>query len=716
MSDDPFDNSFTSRHLHQVVNLGIPDKYTNLDYSERKSSTTEEFNSKIISSKYNFPNNITISINNILSSIQIINAPGTIISNLNLLNTSIELMNSPNSLIMNNRIHNLSNTSALSAISITNSSNTKILNNIIEDSSSSDGEMMGILVNSSLNVEIHNNTINNLSSEINNNLTSISLGILISNSTYSNITNNQITNIFGVSTSAIVIEKGEHNRITSNIISDIETFSTDRSESFGILLVNTSNNLVENNNLQNIFANNYKARSFAFGISLTGVSDSYVIENNISVIEAIADRPDSFGIHLASSSRIEIKGNYIEKIFTHSDIERRAFSTGIYMSHSDNLIITQNSITKIITEGRASYAIYADNSNMIEISNNLIYDLFSISKYQNTADGIIIRIVNNLIISKNNISEIESLTINDGNNLAIPSAIGILVDNIINSTITKNYIENINSIGNAIPTDSIGILASSNQYATIQNNTISKIYSNKYDSFSIGITSHSSSNLKIIENKIDKIQSDSNSILMYQAFSKHVSVSDNSIIISGDGEKINGIYSVKNFNETVLNNKITSNHQIIGAPAIFVSFNELFTVLNNNLNDVINNSIGIVIRSGNNGIIRGNYITNFLLWMQMTVDSISVACDANRIDNNIHEECIVGEFHDLVSLENEIQNNFVTDNFDDINTNNEFQFENPEGNSGSLFVLFIILPIILAAISSVLVKRKQIKGMFVEFE
>lgn len=617
---------------------------------------------------------------------------------------------------MNNRIHSLSNNSAITAISIINSSNTVIMNNVIENSTSTNGGMTGILINDSLSVKIHNNTINNLISEINDDMSSISLGILISKSNFSNVTDNHITNIFGVSTSAIVIEKGRNNRIVSNIISDIATFSTDRSESFGILLVNTSSNLVENNNMQNILANNQLARSFAFGISLTGVARTSVINNNMSVIEAIADRPDSFGIHLASSSEIEIRGNYIEQVFTHSDIESRGFSTAIYMSYSEKLIISKNEISQIIAEGRASYAIYADNSNLLEISSNSIYELYSTSRYQNTADGIIIRIVNNTIISNNNISKIESFTINNGNNLAIPSAIGILVDNIINSTITKNYIFNVNSKGNSIPTDSIGILASSNRNAIIQYNIISDIYSKNFDSFSIGLTSHATNELTINNNEISKIQSESNSISMYQAFSKHIQIINNSISISADGEKINGIYSVKNFNETIFNNRIISNHQIIGVPAILVSFNELFTVYNNNLNDIINNSIGIAIRSGNNGIVQENHITNFLLWMQMTDDSISVSCNGNRVDNIVHGGCIIGEFHDLVKLENELENNFITDTFGAIDSGNEFKLDNQNGNSSSYLIFLMILPIILAAASSVIVKREHMKRIFTEIK
>ncbi|MFV2014795.1 MAG: right-handed parallel beta-helix repeat-containing protein, partial [Candidatus Heimdallarchaeota archaeon] len=526
---------------------------------------------------------------NVVTTLKIINAPGTEISNLDLENINIELINSPNSKIVNNRIHNLYFDSDLSAISILNSSYTIIMDNTIEENKISDGKMIGIKVNNSAGVEIRNNIIDDLISETVINPSTLSLGIVISNSTFTNVTENQITNIYGGSTSAIVVERGKNNKIAFNNISEITTYSVDRSESFGILLVNTSDNIIEFNKLRNIFSNNFKARSLAFGISLATVNTTLVNSNNISTVEAVADRPDSFGIHVSSSVQISVLANNIDNIYTKSDIENRAFSTGIYMSHSQILEIKLNKIKNIITEGRASYGVYVDDSNLLEISENVIYRLKSVFRYQNNAEAIIIRKVNNTFISKNFISEITSLANNIDNNLQIPVAIGVLLDNIINSTIENNILNDISSTGNAIPTDSIGILIASNQNVNVKFNTLTQIYSDGFNSFSIGIISQGSSKLNINSNAIDKINSGSNSILLYQAFSVNILVNNNSLYIIGDSDRIFGIYSIKNRNETIQNNNIIANHQTVGISAISLSFNDNFKIYNNKLNDLVNN-------------------------------------------------------------------------------------------------------------------------------
>jgi hypothetical protein len=556
------------------------------------------------------------------------------------------------------------------------------------------------MINDSSGIQIENNTISDLSSQLSDEYSSISLGIMISNSTDSNVNKNIISRIHGGSTSAITVDRGDTHNVESNIISDITTFFAKRSESFGILIVNNSGNTVIENEIKNITANNFLERSFGFGISVADVKNTTIDGNSVQTVEAIADRPDSFGIHAASSEDIRITNNFISEIFTKSEIETRAFSTGIYMSHSDNMLVAENELVDIIVEGRASYGIYADYSAALDIFDNSIHDLSSTSQYHNNAEAIIIRIANNTRINDNTISGIESSTINTQQITQISSAIGILLDNMLNTSLNNNDIQDISSTAYQAPTDSIGILASTNNNIDLVSNQISKVNSNGYDSFSIGLIISKSSNVLVESNTINQVKSISNVFMASQSFSRNILFQNNSLKLTGDGDQATGIHSTKNFNEVLNYNTIIVNQKSRGLSAIVVSFGDNFRIENNELLDVTNNSIGLSVRSGENGNIKENTISNFLLWMEMNIESNGVVCDNNIIDEIIKRECLIGDFHDLVSNPQDGSQSSLHDGL---------TIDSQTKNNSSLLIFLMLLPIFMAATTATIVKRDQLK-------
>ncbi|MCE7735563.1 MAG: hypothetical protein GPJ54_11840 [Candidatus Heimdallarchaeota archaeon] len=585
--------------------------------------------------------------------IQIINSPYSMISNLNLINTTIELINSPYSEISNNVIQDISNHGSTEIISVINSSHSFLSNNMIQKIDSSRNQTVGISVRNSNNVTISGNIIEEIYTTIYERTGDLTSAILILDSYNITVNSNHINNIRGSSSAGIQILNSGNNLIYDNQISQIENIISSRTEAFGIFLFNSTDSQIFQNYIQTILSNSEVLIALSFGISVLDVSNVIVNNNTIDNIEAFSDSPQTVGITISNATYVQINDNQISNISAISEIESRGIVIGIELSSSYFVKLKNNNISNIISHGRTAYGISVDTSEDIEFHSNLIDTIKTTSIYVTNAEGIILRDSNRTLLSGNLIHNIIAEIIPSEIQPIFPriaTSVGITIFEVINISISDHHISQVEALTTNVPADAMGMIISYTQFIKLSFNTIKEIITLDTDGLSLGILISRSKYSEVLHNNLTSIVSNGFVYYIQQVFSRNLVTSYNSLTIEGEKEVKGGLYAIKVHSLTISNNVVHLNQSTLGFQTVVISFSDLFNITNNNLVDVKNNSVGILLRSAINGTIDFNYIDSFLLWIEMTNESININCNSNHINNVIHNSCPIGEYVNINDL------------------------------------------------------------------
>lgn len=648
--------------------------------------------------------------------IQIINAPYSIISNLTLVNTTIELINSPYSKISNNLVQDINNHGYTEIISLINSSHSFLTNNVIKGIDSSSNQTVGISVRNSSNVTVSGNIIEEIHTTIYERTGDLTSGILISDSYNITIKSNNINNIRGSSSAGILIFNSSNNLIYENQIYQIENIVTSRTEAFGIFVFNSTESQIFLNSIQTILSNSKVLIALSFGISLLDVSQVIVENNSIEEIEASSDSPQTVGITISNFTQVQINDNLITDISAISDIESKGIAIGVELSSSRNVELNHNIISNIVSLGRTAYGISGDTSEDLELHSNLIEAINAISIYVVNAEGIILRDSNRTRLSTNKIHNVIAEIIPSEKSSLFPriaTSVGITIFEVTNISISDHIISNVESVTANVPADAMGLIISYSQYIEINSNTIKEIITLDMDGLSLGILLSRSKNSEILQNNLTNVISNGIVYYIQQVFSRDLNTSNNILLIDGKKEIKGGLYAIKVQNLTLMNNIIHLNQSTLGFHTVVISFSVLFNITNNKLVDTNNNSVGILLRSAKNGTIDFNYIDNFLLWVEMTNESLNINCNGNHVNSIIHNSCPVGEYVNIsdlapaeysMQIDDEVQINIIntsTIRFAPLEIENENEFNLSNALIGGLLLSGVV------GIISLFVRRKR---------
>lgn len=446
--------------------------------------------------------------------ILLINTTNSYIENNNITDNyeyGIKLWNSSNNAISTNNIINYD-----IGIYLESSSNNNISGNTINSGDYNYVEYL-IFLNNSSNNEINGNNINGglgLESSSENNISNNeALKIVLQLSPYNNISTNHASNIYLFSSpninlshniisynssTGIYLESSSNCTILdNNITGDAKDTNNNYYYTIGILLENSSNNIISNNNLA----------SYSRGIIIRNSNNNLITANNC--ISDLKSFNINFGISFYNSQSYGISLDEISSNNTISGNTLINHAYGIYFHLTSNNIVTDN----IFDDN--NIGILLEDSSKNTISNNIIsngtYGILTWYSGYDSPSG-----SNSNLISENNITNqsfagirIKSSSSNTifNNNLSNNSqgySTGIYLDTSSNNnTITGNIISGYDD----------GIYLSNSHENTISGN-------NQIQGSNNGIYLESSPNNTIYENNI------SNNVNGLQIHSSNVTINE----------------------------------------------------------------------------------------------------------------------------------------------------------------------------------------------
>lgn len=253
-----------------------------------------------------------------------------------------------------------------------------------------------------------------------------------------------------------------------------------------ISLENCPNSILKNITISNITATN----SYASGITITNSYNTSILNTTIKSVFSTASSFYSskvaYGIVIEDSPDVYIFNLKLDNL--------NAISTcyGIYSEDSTSIIINNTSISQL--SSKSSYGIYFENSSSSEIYANSITNLVATTK----SSGI--KVNNSLIsiVSLNNITNIIGSSLVKGIEVTNSPSISIK-NNTVESLSTSSFLNII-----------AGIDVINCNYALIKNNSINTIEAENY--IAIGISTHTSNELRVLNNTIEHITSSVDSV------------------------------------------------------------------------------------------------------------------------------------------------------------------------------------------------------------
>jgi len=472
------------------------------------------------------------------------------------------------------------------------SSYNSLINNTASETyleSSNNNNINGNYIANFISLSSSNDNIISENNALNINLYSCSNNVLFKN----NITNNKSNGIY--------IESSSNNLISNNNITgnpdNYEYYYTD--QCFGILLENSPNNAVVENNVYN----QYRA------IYLSNSPNNQITENNLKNYVPWYTSLGGISFAAALSYGISVDGFSTNNTFYQNIIDTYDFGFYIYSEGiTNNNDILENNITQSFV------GIVVDGSSENLISENNISDgTYGIYLGQFTSN---LGCVNNTILGNdifNNSFVGIRIVSSSGNNLTentiYNNIAGIWLESSSNTTISGNTIDNNSvSIYSALETSlGDGISLESSSYNIITENIISNNSAN-------GIYLDNSSNNNMIT--YNTVTGNGNNTCVDRLYGSNITYYISGIQVNGDNVTISGNTVNNNginltIDEYTINNYGGSGILVNGNNAIIINNIAMGNGLNAYLSgaNVINNGSAGIVVIGDNAIVSGNNAT-----------------------------------------------------------------------------------------------------------